>query len=255
MNDHNLDDLIIGEPESGGKGPKSLLTLIGLILIILIVGVFLAKLIFSESEAPEEPTTELTGVVKPAGQRSTTETKGPKAQPAEEIPDELKPIAKETLPESSELDSPAPSASPSAKAKTSRPAPPEAEAPRPVTKPKPKPVAAKKPAPAPTPKPKPQVKKPSPGELFAKQKTETKSQTKQPAGKKIYYIQVGSFKRMPNQKYLDKIKARGYKPVIVKSGEMIKVRVGPYSSYAEAKAKLPEVKEKLGIAGFVVRKQ
>ncbi len=254
MNDHNLDDLIIGEPESGGKGPKSLLTLIGLILIILIVGVFLAKLIFSEPETTsEEATTELTGVVKPAGQGTTAEAKGPKAQPAEEIPDELKPIAKETLPESGELSPIAPSASPSAKAKTSRPTPPKAEAARPVTKPKPKPVAAKKPTPAP--KPKPKVKKPSPSELFAKQKAKTKSKAEQPAGKKIYYIQIGSFKRMPNQKYLNKIKAKGYKPVIVKSGEMVKVRVGPYSSYADAKAKLPEVKEKLGISGFVVRKQ
>lgn len=254
MNDHNLDDLIIGEPESGGKGPKSLLTLIGLILIILIVGVFLAKLIFSEPETTsEEATTELTGVVKPAGQGTTAEAKGPKAQPAEEIPDELKPIAKETLPESGELSPIAPSASPSAKAKTSRPTPPKAEAARPVTKPKPKPVAAKKPAPAP--KPKPKVKKPSPSELFAKQKAKTKSKAEQPAGKKIYYIQIGSFKRMPNQKYLDKIKAKGYKPVIVKSGEMVKVRVGPYGSYADAKARLPEVKEKLGISGFVVRKQ
>jgi len=255
MNDHNLDDLIIGEPESGGKGPKSLLTLIGLILIILIVGVFLAKLIFSEPETTsEEATTELTGVVKPAGQGATAEAKGPKAQPAEEIPDELKPIAKETLPESGELSPIAPSASPSAKAKTSRPTPPKTGASHPVAKPKPKPVTAKKPAPAP--KSKPKVKKTSPSELFAKQKAKTKSKAEQPAaGKKIYYIQIGSFKRMPNQKYLDKIKAQGYKPVIVRSGEMVKVRVGPYSSYAEAKAKLPEVKEKLGISGFVVRKQ
>ncbi len=251
MNDHNLDDLIIGEPESGGKGPKSLLTLIGLILIILIVGVFLAKLIFSEPETPAEgATTELTGVVKPAGQGTAAEAKGSKAQPAEEIPDELKPIAKETLPESSELSPIAPSAPHTAKSKTSRPAPKKAAAPRPAAKPKP--VTAQKPAPA----PKSKVKKTRPSELFAKQKAKTKSKAKQPpAGSKIYYIQIGSFKRMPNQKYLDKIKAQGYKPIIVKSGEMVKVRVGPYGSYADAKAKLPVVKEKLGISGFVVRKQ
>ena len=253
MNDHNLDDLIIGEPESGGKGPKSLLTLIGLILIILIVGVFLAKLIFSEPETPAEgATTELTGVVKPENRGTAAEAKGPKAQPAEKIPDELKPIAKETLPDSGELSPIAPSAPHGAQTETNRPTPKKKAAPRQAAKPKP--AAAKKPAPGP--KPKPKVKKTRPSELFAKQKAKAKSQTGQPAaGKKIYYIQIGSFKRMPNQKYLDKIKAQGYKPIIVKSGEMVKVRVGPYGSYADAKAKLPVVKEKLGISGFVVRKQ
>ena len=256
MNDHNLDDLIIGEPEAGGKRPKSLLTLIGLILIILIVGVFLARLIFSAPETTaEEATTELTGVVKPAGQGTTAQTKGPKAQPAEEIPDELKPIAKETLPENSELKPiAAPSASPSAKTEVPLPADkPKSKSvtpKNPADKPKSKSVTPKKSAPAPHPEPKPKVKKTSPSELFTKQKSEPSA-----SGDKVYYIQVGSFRRMPNQKYLDKIKAQGYKPVIVKSGEMIKVRVGPFGSYADAKSKLPEVKEKLGISGFVVRKQ
>jgi len=248
MNDHNLDDLIIGEPESGGKGSKSLLTLIGLILIILIVGVFLAKLIFSEPESTsKEATTELTGVVKPLQHETTDRGKEPKAQPAEEIPDDLKPLSQEPLPESDELTPLKPTVSHAA-AQTRR-TPSRQTAPlQPV---RPKTTVSKKHAP----KPKRTVKKPTPRQLFARQKPKAKSEAKPAAAKKIYYIQVGSFKRMPNQKYLDKIKAQGYRPIIVRSGAMIKVRVGPYGSYAEAKAKLPEVKEKLGISGFVVRKQ
>ena len=251
MNDHNLDDLIIGEPKSEDKGSKSLLTLIGLILIILIVGVFLAKLIFSEPEtvSNEATTEELTGVVKPLQHETTDRLKGPKAQPTEEIPDELKPLSKETLPESEELTPLKPSVShtvaqthrtPSRKTAPRQPIPPHTI------------VSGK---PSTTSQPKIRVKKPNPRQLFAQQKSKAKSKAKPTATvKKIYYIQVGSFKRMPNQKYLDKIKAQGYKPVIVKSGAMIKVRVGPYGSYAEAKGRLPEVKEKLGISGFVVRK-
>ena len=236
MNDHNLDDLILGDPEPGHSGSKSLLSLIALILIILIVGVLLAKMLLSD---PEESTkeaagTNLTGVVAP---------KGPAAAPAEELPPELAPIRKEELPEHKALEPMTPT-----KPKTT-PKP----KPRPKATPKPRP----KPKPAPTHKTAPKPKKPKPSELF-KKSTPAKpvAPTTAPASTgKTYYIQVGSFKRMPDQRFLDKIKAQGYEPIIVKSGSMIKVRVGSYGSYAEAKSQLPVVKEKLGVDGFVVRKK
>ncbi|WP_292657531.1 SPOR domain-containing protein [Nitratifractor sp.] len=252
MNDHNLDDLIIGEPDSGSKGSKSLLTLIGLVLIILIVGVFLAKLILSEPETPTKETNpELTRVVKPAaGHSAATGTPASKARPAEEIPDELKPLSDENFPKSDELTPLTPSAPHHAKAAASRPASTAKTSTRPSAAP-----SKTQPNRAITVTSKPKTKKVRPSKLFANQKHKAKSPAASTASSsRIYYIQVGSFKRMPNQKYLDKIKAQGYTPVIVKSGGMIKVRVGRYSSYSEAKAKLPEVKEKLGIAGFVVRR-
>jgi DedD protein len=241
MNDHNLDDLIIGEPDSGKKGGKSLLTLVGLILIILIVGVFLAKLIFGGPETTQESAeTELAGIAKPA---SHTPAAAPKAKATHEaIPEELQPIRRETLPSDQEL-APIP-ARKSAQTSPRHPLP----APSTSAKPKLKPTATAQA------KAKPKARK-SPKELFAQEKKASKSTPKPSAEKKIYYIQLGSFKRRPEQKFLDKIKAQGYKPLIVKAGAMIKVRVGPYASYADAKAKLPEIKEKLGITGFVVRKK
>jgi len=240
MNDHNLDDLIIGEPESHGGKSKSILTLIALLAIIVIVGTILYQLIMGggEDELKESSgTTELTSVINPAMQQNKTTRKTPAAE--ESIPEELKPIVEEKLPEpttANPVTAKAPKAEPTPKAKASTTA----------TESKPKPVSKKE-----TPKPKTKSSQKKPSELFKKSE-KAKAGTE---GKKSYYVQVGSFKRPPTQKFLDEMKAKGYKPIIVKTGDMIKVRVGPYDSYDAAKNKLPEVKEKLGISGFVVRKK
>jgi len=253
MNDHNLDDLIIGEPEPRGSSSKNILSLIALVVILLISGVFLAKLIFGGTgdTSSETKPAELTGVVAP----KTVNTKKIMAKPVEEIPDELKPITRESLPEKSQL-SPIPEVKKEAPArektetsiratekkreKTETPAKKEAEKPAPM----PSVAEKKKKSASEKPVKKEEKKKPA-SQLFKKTAK----------GKNSYYIQIGSFRRKPDRKYFDKIKAKGYMPVIVKTGDMIKVRVGPYSSYDTAKAKLPEVKEKLGIDGFVVRKK
>ena len=248
MNDHNLDDLIIGDPEPGGGKSRSFLSLIALVLIILIVGVLLAKLIFSgpeEIESTEQ--TELTGMVNPAGQ---AKKQGAKARPAEQIPDELKPITRETLPENEALK---PLPSPTAHEKKSL-APKKVEKPLPLRTGK-TPQTVKKAETSAKPKIRLETKpKPKPAQLFKKVPSTSKT-AKTGTTKRSYYIQLGSFKRMPEQKFLDRIKNAGYTPLIIRSGDMIKVRIGTYGSYAEAKAKLPEIKSKLGIAGFVVRKK
>jgi DedD protein len=242
MNDHHLDDLIISEPEPGGGKSKSLLTLVALLLIIVIVGILLAKMIFGGPETLEEPApTEITGVVAPKNGGATAPKK---AHPVESIPDDLKPISDETLPESADLKPIAPT-----RPKPAAPKPQAAEKKPMKIETKPARQSA-----VPQAKPKP---KPKPTQLFEKKpRSKPKPQrTTASSGKRSYYIQVGSFKRMPNQKFLDKIKAAGYEPIIVRSGSMIKVRIGTYGSYGEAKAKLPEIKQKIGIDGFVVRKK
>jgi len=243
MNDHNLDDLIIGEPEGKGGKSKSVLTLLALILIILIVGTVLVKLITGgEEEVQSQESTELTSVVNPKMHSTQPKTKAPQ----EQIPEELKPIVEEKLP-------------PLPKKKTA-PAKPAASIKHEAAK---KPAmkieaaSAKKKTEAPKKKTAPAAAKKQPAASTKQRSSGKPSELFKKTGdvKRTYYIQVGSFKRPPTQKFLDKIKANGYTPIIVKTGEMIKVRVGPYSSYEAAKAKLPEVKTKLGIAGFVVRKK
>jgi len=246
MNDHNLDDLIIGEPQGKSGKSKSVLTLLALILIILIVGTVLVKLITGGEEESKSPAeTELSSVVRPGMHASRPETKTPR----EQIPEDLQPIVDEKLP-------PLPSEKPIAH-KTSTPAQAapvrHAQAPKPAVRhprpaqPKQTPAPVRKASAAPVHKSTthPKAKSASkPSELFHKS-----------SGNKIYYIQVGSFRRPPTQKFLDKIQAAGYTPVIVKNSGMTKVRIGPYPSYGDAKAKLPEIKSKIGIAGFVVRKK
>ena len=240
MNDHNLDDLIIGEPESHGGKSRNLLTLLALLMIILIVGAILAKLILGGGdeileEKSDNP--ELTSVVThPSGRHPSA--------PRESIPEELKPIVDENVP------------SPPHRLKHS--APQTAKNTRKKEKSSLEPVH---PVRAKTSKSKPathtQRPTPKPSELFhATQKARSQSSTKKPsASGKTYTIQVGAFKRPPTQKFLDEIKAKGYTPLIVKNGGVIKVRIGSWGSYAEAKAHLPEIKEKLGISGFVVRRK
>ncbi|WP_457606584.1 SPOR domain-containing protein [Nitratifractor sp.] len=242
MNDHNLDDLIIGEPDHGGGKSKSFLTLVALLLIILIVGIVLVKLILGggEEELSEKSSpTELTSVVNPGMEKAEATQKRAHEEP---IPEELKPITEERLtpPPVSK-----PKAQPKPKSAVKKPTASKPTVKKPEAKPTPKPTP--KPTAKSQTKPKAERKPTSPSKLF-KQKDAA-------ASGKSYYIQVGSFKRPPTQKFLDEMKAKGYEPIIVKSGQMIKVRVGPYGSYGDAKAKLPEIKEKLGISGFVVRKQ
>ena len=231
MNDHNLDDLIISEPDPRGGKSKNILTLVALVAIIVIVGIILYQLILGGGE--EEPAagngTELTTMVNPSMQKKSDR----QAQaPQEEIPEELKPIVDEKLPEAS------PKPAPRTEPKQAEPKPAATPEATPKPKPKPKPVSKPKPA-------------PKPSELFKK----SESKSGGTASDKVYYIQVGAFKRPPTQKFLDTIKAKGYEPILVKSGNVIKVRIGSWGSYADAKAKLPEIKEKLGIDGFVVRKK
>ena len=55
MNDHNLDDLIIGEPEPGNSGSKTLLSVVALAIVVLIVGLILWALLFGSSDQATPP--------------------------------------------------------------------------------------------------------------------------------------------------------------------------------------------------------
>lgn len=255
MTDHNLDDLIIGEPDLHGGKSKSVLTTLALIAIVVIVGIVLYQIIMGGDETAQITTenhTNLTSVVTHPVQRETMTRR------REKIPEELQPIVREKLPVAAEQHVAPPRTHPT----------PEKESPTrqtlarksdSVTARGPKPHAK---IPAATPRhtaiPRPVTHTPQktkPSELFKRKKPVKRETPPTTAGTKEYFVQVGSFKRPPTKKFLDDMRAKGYRPILVKSAGMIKVRVGPYSSYTEAKAKLPEIKEKLGIAGFVVRKK
>ncbi len=236
MNDHNLDDLIIGEPSPVGKKSKSFLAMIALVVIILLVGILLSKMILGSSE--EEIA---------LSDKNQTEFVSPDLIPMEgantKKNSDLKPIGKEKLP----------------------------------TPDKPKKQSVKKPAPKKeiikVVKKKETVQKKTEKKVTTKKTVEKKTvqkketQAKKPVkkqpkpsalfseGKPVYYIQIGAFNREPNPKFLQKIESAGLKYVINKNEKTRRVRVGPYGSYAEAKAALTDVNGSIGIMGFVVKQK
>ena len=229
MNDHHLDDLIIGDPEPGSGNSKGLLTIIALLIVILIVGLILWALLFQSSDTPS--------------------TSAPSAaQPTQTLDPNLIPLDKNGAEKPAPVSKPVKKPSPKPKPQT-------------VSKPAPKPVT--QPAPAPTHKvtkpttpaaSKPKAQKPAPVKTTPAA-TATKEGTVliKNAGKTIYYIQVGAFKRDPSPKFMTKLKENGFTFITKRTNNMRRVRVGPYDSYDQAKAALPEIKAKLGINGLIVK--
>ncbi len=227
MNEHSLDDLIIGEPSPTTKKSKSLLTIIALIVIVLLIGILLSKMILGTAEdgidLPEENQTTF---VSPDLIPMDT----PKVQKHN---NDLAPIKNEKLPKKQSVKVIKKPVQPQKVTKK----PIQTKTPKVKVAPKPKvvkkPVIVNKPKPKQTPKPK---------ELFNK-------------GKPTYFVQVGAFNRDPNPKFLKKIESAGLNYVIQKNEKTRRVRVGPYGSYAEAKAALSDVNSSIGIAGFVVKQK
>jgi DedD protein len=227
MNEHSLDDLIIGEPSPTTKKSKSLLTIIALIVIILLIGILLSKMILGTSEdgidlSEENQTTFVSPDLIPMN--------SPKVQKHN---NDLTPIKHEKLPKKQIIKV------------TKKPVQPQKVSQK-STKPKvpkvkvtPKPKVVKKPVVVNKPKAK---QTPKPKELFGK-------------GKPTYFVQVGAFNRDPNPKFLKKIENAGLNYVIHKNEKTRRVRVGPYGSYTEAKAALSDVNSSIGIAGFVVKQK
>ena len=234
MNDHNLDDLIIGAPAPVGKKSKSLLAIIALVVIILLVGILLSKMILGTSEndvslADKNQTAFVSPELIPVDETNTGTKKG-----------DLSPIKKEKLPK------PKPKKSVQ-KTIPKKPVTKVVKKQQVVQKTKPVKVVVKK---------QPTVKKPV---KVSVEKTKIKKKPKPSAlfnkGKSAYYIQIGAFNREPNPKFLKKIEQAGLQYVVNKNEKTRRVRVGPYGSYGEAKAALGDVNSSIGIMGFVVKQK
>jgi len=238
MNDYHLDDLIIGDPEPVSGNSKSLLTIIALLIIILIVGLILWALIFG---SPDETATQPGTPTQP----TSTHSLDPSLIPLDSYGNEQK----KPIPPAP-VKKPKPAATPAKpnpgqtvhKPANVRPAPAK---PKPVTKSAPVKPKPSTPAAAPrTAAPHPKAQAPTP----AKHDELIKN-----ADKTIYYIQVGAFKRDPSPKFIQKLKENGFTFITKITNNMRRVRVGPYDSYDEAKAALPDIKAKLGIDGLIVK--
>ena len=229
MNDHHLDDLIIGDPQPGSGNSKGLLTIIALLIVILIVGLILWALLFGSSD---DATTS------PAQNTSQPQTLDPNLIPLDKNGNE-QPVSK-----------PKPVKKPT-------PVLEQKPAPKPVQKPAVVKSAPEKPLKPHKPKATPATvvptthTQPKPEAAATSKKSETVLIKN--ADKTIYYIQVGAFKRDPSPKFIQKLKGNGFTFITKKTNDMRRVRVGPYDSYDQAKAALPKIKAKLGIDGLIVK--
>ncbi len=227
MNDHHLDDLIIGDPEPGSGKSKTLLTIIALLIVVLIIGLILWALLFN-SPADDNSI---------SGNTTTQQTKplAPDLIPLDNYNNEV-PVSKPKT--------------------TTNPTPVQKQTT--VTKPAVEKPAEKKAEPAPakaqkqesTQKP---TTKPAPAEIKTAETKPAETAIIKNKNKTIYYIQVGAFKRDPSPKFIKKLKDNGFTFITKTSKDIRRVRVGPYDSYQEAKAALPGIKTKLGVDGLIVK--
>jgi DedD protein len=230
MNDHHLDDLIIGDPEPGSNRSKTLLTVIALAIVVMIIALILWALLSGSSDQ------------KNTASLQTQETKplAPDLIPLDSSNKEInvnKPTTKPVKPKQTQTAKPAKITQPTTQTVQ-----------KPVVKPAQKPVEISAPQTA------------TPGkDLAASTDTNKKASTKpaeviiKNANKTIYYIQVGAFKRDPSPKFIKKLKENGFTFITKTSKGIRRVRVGPYDGYQDAKAALPDIKAKLGVDGLIVK--
>jgi len=97
-----------------------------------------------------------------------------------------------------------------------------------------------------------------PQRTYTKPKRTVAKETKKVQDRGRYYIQVGSFSKFrPNDKFLNNIKRNGYDYIFHKTtinGKPItKVLVGPYTTKAEARKHIPDVRKHIIKGAFIVK--
>jgi DedD protein len=288
MNDHNLDDLIIDNIEPKNSKTKSFLTIIALLIVVLIVGIILTKIILKDPNAEkiafEENNTEmispeltLQSAAEPEVKKEEPKlssiieeslkasVKAPKV-PKEEVVKETKPlkepaeiVSKEVIeiPKEAETKTEVEN---SAKAEEERLAQ-EKAAQEKIAKDKLEKEKAEAEKVIIEEKIQKTVK-PVPPKMIEKAKVK-------PTGRPVnvpvkststtsqaYYIQVGSFTKIPSKQFLGIIKNSGfnYKITPKAANGTKKLLIGPYKNRASANDALARVKDRINKNAFVVKK-
>ncbi len=286
MKNHNLDDLINDDTNSKNISQKNLLILIGLVVTVLIMGIFLAKTLLGKPETPiaKKPDKELRAIKKNNAIKKSNDSSS-----KNNLPDELKPLKKESNSKDQDnrtlenknnppLDIPLINAIVNSSSSSSSNTTTDDKNVSKIQKSsinksdsnstskkvkissnknnsktnikkssKQKQIKKLKKSSSQNLRKNKIKKRIKPKKLFAKTKAKK-------ASKGNYYIQIGSFKIAPSKAYIKRLKAQGYKVVVIKNKGMFKLRIGAYKSYNEAKKRLPNIKKRLGVSGFVVRR-
>lgn len=244
MNDHNLDDLIIDDIKPEKNKGKGILTIIALLIALLIVAIVMTRVFLGESDqnatvleqkqedmiSPElrldassqDPDADKKELEQLSSMMEETLIEKPADTKRDMLPSQTDQIKTETI----QIDE-------AEESKTTKPDKP-VDVPVQESIQKPSQEIAKVPdaAPVKAEAAKP-VHKPAPG----KPKVSSGS----------YYIQVGSFSKQPDKRFLSKITNNGFRYNLSRG----KLLIGPYSSDAAARRDLPKVKNKINKGAFV----
>ncbi len=100
-----------------------------------------------------------------------------------------------------------------------------------------------------------QPKKQAEVRTIEKEVTNKPSKVK-PVTSKSYYIQVGSFTKIPSPRFLNIIKKSGFNYKITSSTNsgVKKLLIGPYKDRSSAKEALPKIKDRINKSAFVISK-
>jgi len=281
---NELNDIILNK-SGGGSGSKKLLLAIAALTLILIIVLVIMNSLKSESNEsaphaamPPEPSapTEIIddplfepveviqeGNTTPAG----SEDLGKIAQKIKQESFDTAPVQETTVVPAIES-APAVQPKPAPQRTAPTPAPVATPAPKTVPKPAAKPVQAvvntptiKSVKPAEAKKatetaPKPVATRSSaaiekPEAKASAASAETASKTAN--AEVIYYIQVGSFTKQPNQALFDRLNASGMKYTTVPSGAATKVLVGPFKGEKAARDVLGTVRRNIESGAYITK--
>ena len=275
MNDHSLDDLIIHDiPPMQNAKSNSFLTIIALLIVVLIVGIFLMQALFGTSDTediaidesasyrssdlklqtpeenktkPEAPVTKKPEVIKEEtispSATNTQKAKKPEANTATptKVPEDKKPAAAKPVVEKPVAKEPVAEKPAEKKPIVEKEVQKSAEAKKPVVE---KPVAKK-----------PVVEKP-----VAKKEVQKSAEAKKPASATAnaeqYFVQVGSFTKDPSERFLSVIKNSGFQYKITNGSKngIKKLLIGPYNGRSAVDEALVRVRDRISKSAFVTQK-
>lgn len=276
---NELNDIILNK-SGGGSGSKKLLLAIAALTLILIIVLVIMNSLKSESTetapqvaVPPEPTAPTEIIDDPLFEPVDVIQEGNNAPSnSEDLGKIAKKIKQESFDNTPIQEAPATQTVPPAVQPKSAPTSVPVTVPTPLkveSKPVPKPVQV---TPQATPKPAqpiintPTIKSVKPTET--KKATATKASTapaaktaekpaesasKTPDSEGVYYIQVGSFTKQPNQALFDRLNASGLKYTNVPSGAATKVMVGPFKGEKAARDVLGTVRRNIESGAYITK--
>lgn len=255
MNDHNLDDLITHNDTKNSRN-RSFLTIIALLIIVLLVGIILAKTLTENSEISNKDFTSPHANNQTITPPELTLKKSSNTEEKEEsslgifVEEEMPSPMDEALEKSQEtvsIDETNQESDPIVETKKEEPIvveKPTPVIPRPVVTPKP--IVIQKPVSTPTP-------------VVENRASQRNKPAPTPPKERLngaYYIQVGSYRNTPSSQFLSVIRKSGFTYLITAPNRqgIKKLLIGSYPNRESATYALSKVKDRINKNAYIIQR-